>query len=241
MELDILQNFQKYVFSEPYIGWLVRGVENTLVISMITAFSGFVLGCLIAFFRNSDKILSRTFGRIYINLFRNMPIVPMLLLLTIALPGIFKEITGCQFPRDTEYIVFIAVISLNTSSYIAEILRSGLRAIPNDMLNCAKTLGMSSMQIKRKIVLPQVVNICMPSLRNRFVHNLQNTAFAVVIPVPLSLMDVVGQAKRIEAQNFATVSPFLFAAAAYLLLAVSLSFLLRGVYKFYRQSHGGGG
>jgi polar amino acid transport system substrate-binding protein len=241
MELDIFHNMQKYVFAAPYFGWLMAGVRNTIIISLLTAFFAFILGVFVSALRNSENIILRTSGRLYINIFRNMPIIPLLLLLVIALPSTFKDLTGVPFPRNSEFFFFITVISLNTSAYIAEILRSGMRSIPGELLDCAKTLGLSSMQIKRKIIFPQIIKICMPSLKNRFVHNLQNTAFAIVIPISMNMMDVLGQAKRIEAQNFATVSPYLFAGAVYISLAIGLSFLLQGCYRFYMHYHGGDG
>jgi polar amino acid transport system permease protein len=226
MELISIQNFYDYVFAQPYFDWLIIGIFNTLLITIFTTILSLFLGLSVFLFRVSKGKYRRFAGIIYINTFRNIPIVPFLLLLVIGLPGAFRSVTGVTLPRGLEFFFLIGVISLNTSTYISEIFRSAFRSVPDELSDCGRSLGMSWIQVKLYIVLPQIFRVSAPALLNRLIHNMKNSTIAFIIPLNLNLMEVLGQAKRIDAQTFCCLEPLLFASAVYLFLSLIMSCFL---------------
>lgn len=219
-------DFQQYVFSSPYFGWLCRGILFTLLITVLTTLISTLLGAFISILRTNTNPWIRLAGSIYINLFRNIPPVPLLLFLVFGLPNIFPSISGRFFPMGMEFPILIAGLSLNTSAYIAEILRSGLRAIPQIHYDTAKILGLGPIAIRVRVIYPQALRIALPALGTRLIHNMKNSSVALVLPLPVNSMEVLGQTGRIAGQTFAWAEPLIFAAAVYLSFAIILSIFL---------------
>lgn len=219
-------DFQKYVFSEPYFGWLCRGILFTLIITILTTVISILLGIFIASCRMKNRRWLRGFGIVYINTFRNIPPIPLLLFLVFGLPSVFPDLFGNFFSRGIEYPLLILGLSLNTSAYIAEIFRSGIRAVPRVYFDAGVVLGLKPHAVRFKIIYPQVLRIVLPALGTRLIHNMKNSTMALVLPLNVGAMEVLGQAGRIAGQTFAWAEPIVFAALVHLTLAVVLSFFL---------------
>lgn len=215
-------DFQSYVFSEPYRGWLCRGAFMTLVIACLTTMLSLVLGGIVSALRTQRSACGYLPARIYVSLFRNLPIVPLLLFLVFGLPGAFHALVGKPFPRGHEFPLLVLGLSLNTSAYIAEILRSGLRGVPRGHWEAGRVLGLSPMAVRLKVLYPQALRIALPALGTRLIHNMKNSTIALLLPLSVDRMEVVGQAGRIAGQTFAWAEPLIFAAAVHLVLAVGL-------------------
>ncbi len=216
-------DFQHYVFSEPYFGWLCRGILFTLFVTVLTTLISIGLGAFISALRVNTNRWMRGVGLIYIILFRNIPLVPLLLFLVFGFPKIFPAFSGQFLPAGTEFLLLIAGLSLNTSAYIAEILRSGIRAIPQVYYDTAKILGLGPLAIRVRVIYPQALRIVLPVLGTRLIHNMKNSSVALVLPLPVNSMEVLGQAGRIAGQTFAWAESLIFAAVVYLSFSVVLS------------------
>jgi ABC-type amino acid transport system permease subunit len=125
-----------------------------------------------------------------------------------------------------EFGLLIAALSLNTSAYIAEILRSGIRAVAPQHHDAGRTLGLSPRRIRIFITYPQAIRIALPALGTRLIHNMKNSTIALVLPISVDRMELLGQAGRIAGQTFAWAEPLIFAAAAHLTLAVLLGLVV---------------
>lgn len=115
---------------------------------------------------------------------------------------------------------------LNTGAYLAEILRAGVTAVAAEQVEAARTLGLAPGVIRRRVIYPQAVRIVAPALASRFIHNMKNSTLALVVPLPVQMMEVVGQAGRIAGQTFSWAEPLAFAACVHLLLALGLGRIL---------------
>lgn len=219
-------NFREYIFAEPYFGWLCTGVQVTLLITAMTTVISLLLGVAVAMFATSSSRSGRIGAKIYVSLFRNLPPIPLLLFLVFALPGVFLSLTGHRFPTGMGFPLLVLGLSLNTSAYVAEIFRSGIQALPAEHALAARVLGLQPLAIRTSVVYPQALRIVLPALGTRLIHNMKNSAIALVLPLPLDRMEVVGQAGRIAGQTFAWAEPLLFAAAVHLSLAVLFSLIV---------------
>ncbi len=224
-------DFGRYVFADPWLAWLGRGVLMTLAISLCTGSIALVLGGLLSAARTSRRLRLRLPAWAWINTFRNLPPVPLVLFLVLALPGAWLRMTGRPFPTGHELPLLLAALSLNTSAYVAEILRSGIGAVPASQVDSARVLGLGPVQTSVLVLYPQALRICLPALGNRLIHNTKNSTIALVVPLATGSMEVVGQAGRIAGQTFAWAEPLLFAAAVHIALALGLSAALNVVAK----------
>ena len=219
-------DFSRYVFGSPYFAWLCRGFMMTLIITALCAFGGTLFGVIALHGRISAGRPARAAAAGYIVIFRNLPVVPLLLFMTFALPGIYRQTTGGDLPRGFEFSFLILGLSLNAGAYIAEILRAGVESVPYTQVEAARTLGLSRNSIRRRVIFPQAARIVAPALASRCIHIMKNASLALVIPLAPSTMEMVGQAGRIAGQTFSWIEPLIFAAAGYMTLSLILSRLL---------------
>ena len=219
-------DFARNVFVQPYIEWLCQGMLMTLVIGVSGATFGTLIALMVLHCRVATSRIMRAFGVIYIVLFRNLPVLPLLLFFTFAIPGIWQEVFGFPIPRGFEFYFLIMVLALNAGAYLAEILRAGVEAVPREQIDAAHTLGLSLRTIRHRIIFPQCVHIVAPALASRYIHIIKNSSMALVVPLAPGMMEMVGQAGRIAGQTFAWAEPLIFAAIGYLVLALIFSRLL---------------
>jgi ABC-type amino acid transport system permease subunit len=162
----------------------------------------------------------------FVTIFRNLPLVPLLLFLTFAIPGLWRALWGHSFPPGLELEILLLGLTLNTAAYFAEILRAGVSAVAPEQIYASRTLGLSPRTIRNRIIFPQAVRIVAPSLASRFIHNTKNSTLALVVPLPVDRMEVVGQAGRIAGETFSWAEPLVFAACVHLSLALGLGWIL---------------
>lgn len=219
-------NFNDYIFSTPYSTWLFQGAVFTVIISILTTFISLFLGFFNSILSISSNKAFRIYAKAYVIVFRNTPPVPLLLFLSFGLPGIYSSLTGKQFFRDTTFFFLILGISLNTSAYISEIIRSGLKAIPNQNIHSAKILGLNNKDINLSILLPQAIHNCLPALSTRIIHNIKNSSIALVLPLSVNHMEILGQSGRIAGQTFAWSEPLIVSAIFYVTISIALKLLI---------------
>jgi polar amino acid transport system permease protein len=216
-------HFDRYVFAAPYFGWLCRGVLMTLIISLVSGTAAGLLGLGLLRLHTAAHPVPRGAATGFVIVFRNLPMVPLLLFLTFGLPAAWPQLVGRPFPRGLELYLLLLGLSLNTGAYFAEILRAGVKGVPAQHPQVARTLGLSTAAIRWLVVYPQAVRIVAPALATRWIHNMKNSAMALVVPLPVGLMEIVGQAGRIAGETFSWVEPLTAAAAVYLLLSLGAS------------------
>jgi His/Glu/Gln/Arg/opine family amino acid ABC transporter permease subunit len=219
-------DFAQYVFRPPYFGWLCRGVLMTLMIALLSGCFAAVIGYVVLRCHISAHQLLRWVGAGFVTVFRNLPLLPLLLFLTFGVPGMWRQLCGYPFPRGFELHLLVLGLALNTGAYLAEILRAGVAIVAPQQVDAAQTLGLAASAIRRCVIYPQAIRIVAPALASRFIHNMKNSTMALIVPLPVQMMEVVGQAGRIAAQTFSWAEPLIFAAGVHLSLALALGWLL---------------
>jgi His/Glu/Gln/Arg/opine family amino acid ABC transporter permease subunit len=219
-------DLEAYVFSQPYAGWLLHGMVMTWAIGVGSCALAVLFALLLLPLRLSSRPGLAWMARGWVCLFRNLPPVPLLLFLTFALPGLMREGLGIILPRNTEFGLLLLGLGLNASAYLIEILRSGLNAVPRSQFEVALALGMSPWACRVRVLYPQAISLVMSALVGRLIHTVKNSAVAMVLPLPVDRMEVLGQAARIAGQTFAWAEPLLAAALTHLCIATLLSAVL---------------
>jgi His/Glu/Gln/Arg/opine family amino acid ABC transporter permease subunit len=176
-----------------------------------------VLGTLIAALRVSPPKILKIIGAIYVETFRN---VPLLILLFIFYAGVRRA--GIPI---TPLISGVLALGIYTSAYVAESIRSGVFSVGKGQIEASLSLGFTYPQTLKKIVLPQAIRTVIPPLGNLMIAMIKNSA---VIGVALGLADdLLKQARLINSETFQTHEVFFWAGVGYLLLTIPATFLVR--------------
>jgi His/Glu/Gln/Arg/opine family amino acid ABC transporter permease subunit len=185
-------------------------VAISLVIAM-------VVGTLVAAMRVAPlRWLNRT-GGIYVETFRN---IPLLVLLFIAFAGLRRA--GVPV---TPWVAGTASLGLYTAAYIAEALRSGVFAVGRGQIDAALSLGLTYPKAMRRIVLPQAFRTVIPTIGSLVIAMIKNSA--IVGASLLALPDLLKEAREVQADTFQTNEVFFWAAVGYLMLTVTATLAFR--------------
>lgn len=155
---------------------LLMGVGMTALLWLIAFPTSMVIGFAISLGARSRCRLVRSIARIYVEVFRNTPVLIQLIWFFYAFP----ILTGQQL---TPIVAALCGLVLNASAYCSEIFRGGLAAIPNGQWEAARAIGMGHTQTLRRVVVPQVIAKMLPAFTNRGIELAKNTSIASVIAV----------------------------------------------------------
>lgn len=198
------------------LGFLLSGVELTLIVTMAALTAGSLVGLVVALARMSDSRWLNLPAIGYIEMFRNTPALIQLMWMYYCLP----LLTGIEISAVASATVALAV---NGSAYIAEIIRGGIQAVDRGQVEAARTLGMSHFQTLRKIVLPQAFRRMIPPYVNESVSILK---FSSLVSV-LGVADLTYQAQVLSTTTFRPIEIFTFIALVYLVLCSALAYMAR--------------
>lgn len=199
-------------FPELLAGFLVtiRLVAIAFVIAM-------VVGAVVAALRISPSKWLQRIGGVYVETFRN---IPLLVLLFISFAGLRRA--GVPI---TPWIAGTASLGLYTAAYVAEALRSGAFAVGKGQIDAALSLGLSYASALRRIVIPQAFRSVIPTIGSLVIAMIRNSAIVGVSL--LALPDLLKEARIIQSRTFETGEVFFWAAIGYLVLTLTATVAFR--------------
>jgi His/Glu/Gln/Arg/opine family amino acid ABC transporter permease subunit len=194
----------------------VRLVAFSFVIAM-------VVGTLVAAFRIAPIPWLQRLGGLYVEVFRN---TPLLVILFISFAGLRRA--GVDIGPWT---AGIASLGLYTAAYVAEALRSGVFSVSKGQVEAARSLGYTYVQTQRRVVFPQAFRTVISPLGSLIIAMIKNSA---IIGVSLlALPDLLKSGRQIQSRTFETNEVFFWAAAGYLILTVLVTLAVRSLEKRY--------
>lgn len=199
-----------------YFDRYLIGLGGTLVASLISLVASFVLGAIIAVFRITPVKPLQWFGAIYVEFFRNIPLMLIAFFTLVGLP----LLTGAVL---VPFAAGLVALSVYTSAFIAEAIRAGIQAIPKGQMEAARSSGLTYTQMMWHVILPQAIKLVIPPLGNQFLNLVKNSSIFTV----LSASDLMYQADLINSDAYNTFSTYMFAAMFYLILTIPLSIGVR--------------
>jgi putative glutamine transport system permease protein len=203
--------------------YLWGGILMTMGISVVTVLISIIFGSILALFRNYEpRVLGRLAG-VYIEIFRNTPLLLWILVCVFTING------GSPLLRGSLALV------LYTSSVIAEIVRGGLNAIPKEQFEAASSQGFHFVQTLYYIILPQCFQNIIPSLLSQIVTTIKDTSFlgqfAIMELFYRSKTLISGLSQEVTVTSWHVFSVFLFVALVYFVINFTLSCLVRRMQK----------
>ena len=199
---------------------MLEGVRLTLELLAIAVVAGLALAVPLGIARASRHWYVRALPYAYIFFFRGTPLLLQLFIVYYGLAQFDAVRQGPFWPylRDP-YWCALVTMTMHTAAYIAEILRGAIHAIPVGEVEAARSLGMSKRQALLHIILPRAARIALPAYSNEIILMLK--ASAVVYTV--TLFDIMGMTRTINARTYENMLFFCYAGALYLLITLVLT------------------
>ena len=196
------------------------GLKNTVVYTASGFALGLALGLVLALMRLSSVAPYRWISGLYIELFRGLPALLVLLSIGYGIPLAFP---GTFLDKYTAVMLGLGIVS---SAYIAETRRAGIQAVPKGQVEAARSLGMSTTRTTFTIVIPQAFKIILPPLTNELIMLTKDSSLAYVLGASLLELELTQMARQ-EMNSAQSLTPFVVAGLGYLVLTIPLSYLSR--------------
>lgn len=211
-----------------YYQYFLRGTRTTILISLITVFCGFLLGCVIALLRLSKNRTLNGFAKLYITVLRGTPLLVQLYIVYYQLdfiPYPKVNIWGVALERALPCVI---ALSLNSASYVAEVIRSGIQAVDIGQSEAARSIGMTNGQTMLHIVMPQAIKNILPAIGNEFMVMIKETS---VIQY-LGISDLMYNNGIVVTATYNPLPCYYISAVIYLILNIVVG---KGVDTFERR------
>ncbi|BBJ41026.1 permease [Streptomyces antimycoticus] len=205
-------------------GEVLRGVRNTVWITILSMVLGVVLGIILAVMRLSKNPVTASIAWGYIWFFRGTPVYVQLLV-WFNLGLVFDYINIMPIYKDewsdfmTPFLAALLGLGLNEAAYMAEICRAGLQSVDEGQSEAAQALGMSHAKTLRRVVLPQAMRVIVPPTGNEFINMLKTTSLVIAV----QYWDLLQATSEVGQNSGATAEMLFLAAAWYLILTSVLS------------------
>ena len=196
--------------------FLIGGIWATLLVSLCAIGLSVVLGAAIAMAGLSRRKYLNRVNRVYVELFRSVPLLVLLLWVFYGLPVII----GLQL---SVFATGVLSLALSDSAFEAEVFRAGIQSVPKGQIEAAKSLGLSWAQQMRLVVLPQAIKVILPALGNQFVYVLKMSSLVSVI----GLQELTRRANELTVSEYRPLEIYTLLVVEYLLLILVVSYLVR--------------
>ena len=212
--------------------YLLRGLGNTLTITIFALLIGIVLGFAVGIIRSHTEscdnpgIFLKLINKlcvIYVTVIRGTPVVVQLLIMYLGILAI---------PRISGVLVATITFGINSGAYVAEIVRSGIMSIDKGQMEAARSLGLPFTTATGYIIIPQAFKNILPALANEVIALLKETSICGYI----GLKDLTRGGEIIRTNTFSIWMPLLAVALIYLILVMLLSVLVKRLEEKLRES-----
>ena len=212
--------------------FLWDGMKISLEITLTAVVFGIVWGTLLAMMRLSSVKTLSWFAAGYVNLFRAIPLVMVLLWFFLIVPQLLKGFFNLDPNTDVRLASAMVGFALFESAYYSEIIRAGIQSVPKGQVAAASALGMTYAQSMRLVVLPQAFRNMVPLLLTQAIILFQDTSLVYVS----ALADFFGAAYKVGDCDGRLVELLLFAGAVYFVICFAASTLVKHLQKKYHPA-----
>ncbi|ALP64568.1 amino acid ABC transporter permease [Paraburkholderia caribensis] len=202
--------FSAHVFAQGF-PLLLQAALATIGISLTGLVIGFFVGIGVCSARLSSNVIAQRFGGAYVFFFRGVPMLVQLLLVYYLLPFVGINVSPI--------VAAISAVSLCSASYIAEILRGGFLNIPPGQIEAARMLGLSPIDMLRRIQVPQAFRMTLPSLVNEMVLLIKASSLISVVGVA----EITRTAQNIAASTYRPLEAYVAAGLIYFVICGALA------------------
>ena len=203
---------------------LLEGLGMTIRITVLSLIIALIVGIFVCLMNISSNVVLRGIAKFYIWLIRGTPMLVQAFYFYFALPQLIQGLTGSQFRIDI-FTASLITLSMNAGAYISEIFRGSIEAVPKGQMEASRSLGLSYAKTMQKIILPQAVRICLPSLVNQFIITLKDSTILYAI----GLAEIMNKAKIYVGRTMESFATYTWVAIFFLAIVTVLSLVSRYV------------
>ncbi|HDZ6232415.1 TPA: ABC transporter permease subunit [Staphylococcus aureus] len=199
-------------FISKYGSFFLKGIKITLLISLIGVALGSILGAFVALMKLSKIKIISWIASIYIEILRGTPMLVQVFI-------VFFGITAALGLDISALVCGTIALVINSSAYIAEIIRAGINAVDKGQMEAARSLGLNYRQTMKSVIMPQAIKNILPALGNEFVTLIKESSIVSTIGVG----EIMFNAQVVQGISFDPFTPLLVAAALYFVLTFVLT------------------
>ena len=198
-----------------------EGAQTTLLLAFYTVVLGFLLGLLVAVFRNTRILPLRWLMNAYVAFIRGTPLLVQVLLIVYGLPQIKMNVWFGQ--KLSKFDMCVVALVINSGAYMAEIIRAGLQSVDKGQAEAAESLGMNGIQKMVHVILPQAVKTILPTMGNEFVAIIKESSVLYAVGV----YELTYQANKLASVNYRYIETFICSALIYFVMTYVATSLLK--------------
>ncbi|GAA3628042.1 amino acid ABC transporter permease [Lactobacillus hamsteri] len=191
------------------------GFWNTIWCSILALVFSLIIGSGFAILETMPNKFWRGVARVYIEIFRNIPLLVIAMIFYLVIPQFWVKMNG--FTAGT------IGLTLYTSAFISETVRSGIQSVGDGQMEGARSNGMTYWQAMRYVILPQAFKIVIPPLGNQFVNLIKNSSVLAFV----AGFDLMYQGDVIASTTFQTIPTYIIVGIFYLILTLPLSYYMQ--------------
>ncbi|HCY8656334.1 TPA: ABC transporter permease subunit [Staphylococcus aureus] len=199
-------------FISKYGSFFLKGIKITILISLIGVALGSILGAFVALMKLSKIKIISWIASIYIEILRGTPMLVQVFI-------VFFGITAALGLDISALVCGTIALVINSSAYIAEIIRAGINAVDKGQMEAARSLGLNYRQTMKSVIMPQAIKNILPDLGNEFVTLIKESSIVSTIGVG----EIMFNAQVVQGISFDPFTPLLVAAALYFVLTFVLT------------------
>ncbi|HCZ8254885.1 TPA: ABC transporter permease subunit [Staphylococcus aureus] len=199
-------------FISKYGSFFLKGIKITILISLIGVALGSILGAFVALMKLSKIKIISWIASIYIEILRGTPMLVQVFI-------VFFGITAALGLDISALVCGTIALVINSSAYIAEIIRAGINAVDKGQMEAARSLGLNYRQTMKSVIMPQAIKNILPALGNEFVTLIKESSIVSTIGVG----EIMFNAQVVQGISFDPFTPLLVAAALYFALTFVLT------------------
>ncbi len=199
---------------QTYGSTFVDGFKITIYSSILALLFSLIIGTLMAIFQLSKNKLISGLAKAYIEFFRNIPLLIIVMFFYVVVPLYWISFDGFQAGT--------IGLTIYTSAFIAETVRSGIQTVPKGQTEAGLSAGLTYSQTMRYIVLPQAFKIVVPPLGNQFINLVKNSSILAIV----AGLDLMYQGDLIASETFNTFDTYIIVGLFYLVITLPLSYLM---------------
>ena len=172
--MDLVDFFEKFIkiVTRYWDVFLIKGLSTTLALSAIAVFFGAIIGTLLAFGKMGKSRILRGIITAYVEIIRGTPSLLQVYVGYFVVPLLLPSLNV------STYASVAIALTINSSAYVSEVIRSGIQAVDKGQTEAARSLGLPRSQAMIKVVLPQAVKNILPALGNEFITIIKETSLA---------------------------------------------------------------
>ena len=191
----------------------LEGTTTTVLLSFFSVIVGVGCGTLMALARlSTNKFLSKA-AKVYIDIIRGTPLLVQLYLVYFGLATVLDL---------NDFVSGVIAVSVNTTAYIAEIIRSGIQSVDKGQMEAARSMGMPKRMAMRQIILPQAMKNILPAIGNEFATLIKETSIVSLI----GIHDLMYSSDTVRGATFTVLIPLLMTAFLYFVMTTTIAFFM---------------